>query len=103
MGADEIYIAGFWAGTMSSVFSLGGNWDDGVAGPTNVTVPAGVPNMPVLDGVSTTINNLSLGTGTTLSINGNTLILTGAVTGTGTLSGSSTSRPREQAPRQKAI
>lgn len=67
------------------------NWCGGVPGPsTNITIPSGTVNMPVLPG-NITINDLNLQTNTTLSINGNTLTINGAVSGNGTIIGSNIS------------
>jgi hypothetical protein len=54
-------------------------------------VPAGVTNIPVLTSISPTIGKLNIGSLKTLTIGSNTLTINGAVSGTGTLTGSSTS------------
>ena len=95
MGADEIFIDGFWSGATSTVWdaSVTGNWDNGTipASGVDIVVPAGVTNSPVLTSVSPTIGKLNLGTGKTLTLGSNTLTVNGEITGTGTLTGSATS------------
>jgi hypothetical protein len=95
MGADEIFIDGFWSGATSTVWdaSVTGNWDNGTipASGVDIVVPAGVTNSPVLTSVSPTIGMLNLGTGKTLTLGSNTLTVNGEITGTGTLTGSATS------------
>lgn len=95
IGADEIYVPNLWSGAVSTVWDAvtTGNWDDGVvpAAFADVTIPMGVPNMPAIAG-ATSVNNVTfIGSGATLSLNGQALTITGAVTGAGTLTGSSTS------------
>jgi len=92
IGADQFGAPGFWTGATSTVWNTTTNWDDAVV-PTsgsNITVPAGASNMPALD-MARTVGNLSLGTSTTLNLNGQALTINGAVSGAGTLTGSSTS------------
>jgi hypothetical protein len=95
IGADEIFINGFWTGATSTVWNgtETGNWDDGTlpASGADIVVPAGVTNSPVLTSVSPTIGKLNLGSGKTLTLGSNTLTVNGAITGTGTLTGSATS------------
>lgn len=95
MGADERSFPDLWSGAVSTVWDAvtTGNWDDGVvpAAGNSVTIPAGVPNMPAIAGV-TTVNNITFtGNGATLSLNGQNLQVGGTITGAGTLTGSSTS------------
>jgi hypothetical protein len=93
----EIFAAGtgggpaIWTGGTSAVWSNTGNWLYGVV-PTSTT-DAFIPvtgTQPVLSGAGA-VRNLSLSPSTTLTLNGNTLTINGAITGTGTISGSSTS------------
>ena len=95
MGADEVYIPNLWAGNTSTAWGTNTNWDDANVPPVNqnITIPAGVPNMPALN-AATIVNNLTyLGSSPTLgvSINGQSLTLNGTITGTGQLTGSSAS------------
>jgi hypothetical protein len=95
MGADEIFIDGFWSGASSTVWdaSVTGNWDNGTipASGVDIVVPAGVTNSPVLTSVSPTIGKLNLGTGKNLTLGDNTLTINGTVSGAGRLKGSSNS------------
>ncbi|MBL7703074.1 MAG: hypothetical protein JNM14_12550 [Ferruginibacter sp.] len=95
IGADEIYVPNLWAGTVSTVWDgvTTGNWDDATvpSSGANITIPFGVPNMPVIAN-NTNVGDLTFkGTGATVSLNGQTFTVNGAITGNGTLSGSSTS------------
>jgi hypothetical protein len=92
IGADEVLVANLWTGTTSTAYGTASNWDDSnvPSSGANITIPTGVTNNPVLS-IDRTIGTLALGTGTSLSINGNTLTINGAVSGSGTLTGSSTS------------
>ncbi|MBX2920381.1 MAG: T9SS type A sorting domain-containing protein [Ferruginibacter sp.] len=94
IGADEYKVANLWSGNTSTDWGTNTNWDISIVplSGVDITIPYGVPNMPVLD-ANRTIGNLSFiktGVGT-VDINGKTFTIGGAITGTGTLTGSSTS------------
>jgi hypothetical protein len=92
IGADQFGAPGFWTGETSTDWNTTTNWDN-AAVPTsgaNITVPTGASNMPALD-IARTVSNLALGTSTTLNLNAQIFTINGAVTGTGTLTGSSAS------------
>jgi hypothetical protein len=80
-----------WTGATSTIWSVPGNWDCGSVPSAGdpITIPD-VANDPVLDGNITT-GNISIAAGATLSIGNNTLTLNGALSGTGTITGSATS------------
>ncbi len=81
-----------WTGSVSSNWSTAGNWDDNTAPVSgeDETIASGSANYPVLSG-NTTIGSLSLQSGASLDIGSNLLTINGAVSGAGTLTGSSTS------------
>jgi concanavalin A-like lectin/glucanase superfamily protein len=83
-----------WTGITSSNWSTGSNWTCGNApiSTSNVTIPNVAPTypQPVLTG-NVTINNIADSSGATVGLGGYTLTINGALTGTGTISGSSTS------------
>ncbi|MFM2145824.1 MAG: hypothetical protein RL732_660, partial [Bacteroidota bacterium] len=81
-----------WIGTTSTNWSTGSNWCGGSAplSGSSITIPAGRTNYPVLSG-DVSVADLSIDSGSTLNLNGNRLTITGSVSGTGTLVGSSTS------------
>ncbi len=84
--------SGVWLGTTSNNWSTTSNWC-GSAVPissTNVDISTGVPFQPQLS-ASSLCNNLSLGTGATLTLNGQNLTVSGAFSGAGTIVGSTTS------------
>ena len=81
-----------WAGGGTSNWNTAGNWSFGII-PSNtndVVIPAGNTPYPVLS-ASTIVNNLTINAGTVISIGLNTLTINGAVSGTGTITGSETS------------
>ena len=95
IGADEYHIDSLWSGNVNTIWNVGGNWDNGIMpnSASNVIIPFGVPNMPVLD-ANRTVNDLKFiktGTPFFVDINGKTFTINGTITGTGTLTGSSTS------------
>ena len=81
--------AGTWQGTISSNWSMGGNWSCGFApvATENVIIPSG-GTQPVLSG-DVTVNDIALAG--TISLNGFALTTNGAISGTGTFTGSSAS------------
>ena len=85
-------VAGTWVGLTSSDFNTISNWQNYSVptAATNVTIPTGTPYAPVLS-VSAAINNLSIATGDSLSLNGKTLTINGAVSGNGTIKSTATS------------
>ncbi len=82
-----------WQGTTNTIWGTSTNW---VASPglppsgADITIATIGSNQPVLTG-STTVGPLTLNSGTTLSLAGNTLTLNNAVRGTGTITGSASS------------
>lgn len=86
--------AGYWTGATSSGFHLASNWDalELPTGTTDITIPTGVGNMPVLSQAES-VKNITLQNATTLSLNGHALTVNGNITvaGTGKIIGSSSS------------
>jgi len=80
-----------WTGATSTDFSLASNWLYGLMPSSvnnTVSIPAAVARQPILS-ANTSLAGMVLNG--TLGLNGKTLTLTGAVSGTGSLSGSTTS------------
>ena len=84
--------AGTWLGITSTNFSTASNWQSYSvpASTDNITVGTGTTYLPVLTATST-INNLSLASGTTLGLNGQSLTINGAISGTGTITSTAAS------------
>jgi hypothetical protein len=61
---------------------------------TNVDISTGVPFQPHLSS-SSVCNNLSIGTGANLALNGQNLTVSGSFSGAGTITGSTTSSMRK--------
>ncbi|MBK8608403.1 MAG: hypothetical protein IPL84_00155 [Chitinophagaceae bacterium] len=80
-----------WLGTTNSAWNTTSNWAGGVVPPSGAQITiATVGTDPILPG-PITIGKLMLNAGTTLYIGANNLTMEGAITGTGTLSGSASS------------
>jgi hypothetical protein len=90
--AAILMVGNTWTGATNSDWNTSGNWQCGSV-PTssdNVFIP-NVTTKPVLSG-NIIIGNIMINTGSTLDIGaGNTLTISGAVSGSGTISASSTS------------
>ena len=79
-----------WTGAISSDWNVAGNWSCGIlpALSTTVQIP-NVPNKPVLSaGATGTVKNLTIATGSSLIISGNTLQITGTIANNGTFDAS---------------
>jgi hypothetical protein len=76
---------GLWTGILSTDWHTAGNWDDLVVptASTNVTIPAGVTNMPVVGSSTAYCNNLTLNG--TLTIPDKTVEVAGSLNISGTL------------------
>ena len=79
-----------WVGTTSTDYGVASNWAYGIApaSASDLSIPAAPANQPVL-GSNVALNNIVLNG--SLDLNGHTVTLNGAVTGTGSLKGSATS------------
>jgi hypothetical protein len=89
---DAAFVGYVWNGSVSNVWTNPANWAGCCGVPPNdadVTIATTV-NAPVLPG-AVTIRNLTLNATKNLNIGANTLTITGAIDGTGTISGSATS------------
>ncbi|MBK6422569.1 MAG: hypothetical protein IPF77_10195 [Gemmatimonadetes bacterium] len=78
---------GTWTGAVSTAWTTAGNWSDGQVptAATDVTIPAGPSNMPVL-GTTTGIQSLTVQPGAALTLSGTmTLTLTGDLDDAGNL------------------
>ena len=76
-----------WTGSVDSDWNTTGNWSCGYIPltTTDVTIPD-VPNKPVLSaGVVGTVNNLDINAGSSLTITGNTIQVSGTISNNGTL------------------
>jgi hypothetical protein len=63
--------SGIWLGTASTSWNNASNWCGGVpTSTTNVVIPAGTPNNPVIDVLTASVNNITVDLGATLSFNG---------------------------------
>ena len=83
---------GTWLGITNTNFSAASNWANDAVQSTGaaISIPYGTTYASILS-ANTTVGSLSIASGTTLGLGGNTLTINGAVSGGGTLSGSSTS------------
>jgi Peptidase family M1 domain len=82
-----------WFGTSSTAWNTAANWSGATVPPggADVTIATTGSNQPVLPG-SITVGPLTINGSNTVIMNGNTLTLNNVIRGTGTLTGSPTSR-----------
>lgn len=80
-----------WSGSVSTEWNNASNWNCGVpSSGDNIEIPAALTNYPILDS-SRTIGNLTLDSGATIDLNNSSLTISGTISGTGTLIGSTSS------------
>ncbi|MFY7884982.1 MAG: beta strand repeat-containing protein, partial [Dolichospermum sp.] len=95
IGVDEFIptTTTAWEGNTSTDWATATNWKQSStpSSGTHIIIPGTAINQPVLSG-ATSIGNLTYtGSGSILSVNGNTLTLNGTISGSGFVRGSSTS------------
>ena len=83
--------ANSWTGAASSVWTAAGNWSCGVAPSAgdNVNIPATATGIVLT--ANTTVGNINIASGSSVKLNGFTLIINGTLTGTGIIKGSASS------------
>ena len=65
--------SGIWTGIVNSNWNNAGNWCGGVpTTTTNVIIPAGTVNSPIINISNATVNDINVETGATLAFNGTT-------------------------------
>ncbi len=84
------FTSGLWTGATDSTWTNAANWCSGMvpAGIINLALPAGLKNYPVIND-SVTVNDLYLGSGASIKING-VLTIKGSCQNSGTLSNTGT-------------
>lgn len=76
-----------WKGTVSTDWNAGGNWACGIvpAAGSSIQIPD-VANKPVLStGTASSVNNLTILSGSSLTVSGNTLRISGTISNNGSL------------------
>jgi len=81
-----------WTGATSTAWNVGSNWCSGTtpSSAADIILPTGITNQPLVV-ANTIVGALSIASDATLGLNGNTLTINGAVTGTGQLKSTATS------------
>lgn len=93
ISATDDILAGFvWTGANSTTWSLGTNWVGNTApiDYDDVIIPAGSTRWPILD-VNPIVGDLFIGDDGSVTLNGRSMTIDGALTGTGKFIGSSAS------------
>lgn len=83
----SINPSGTWTGTTNTDWNTTANWCGGTlpSAGTNVTIPTGAPNYPIITTGTASANNISIATGASVIVSGaGVLNLYGAITNTGT-------------------
>jgi fibronectin-binding autotransporter adhesin len=81
----NITISGSWTGAISTNWNVAGNWAcNAVPGlTTNVVIPSGLTNYPVISSGTGMVNNISIQSAASVNINGGTLQIAGVITNSG--------------------
>ncbi|SEL53795.1 hypothetical protein SAMN04488505_102494 [Chitinophaga rupis] len=82
----QLTTATTWTGAVSTSWFVNGNWSTGAipTAATNVTVPSGLTNYPLINTGTATAQDLSIQTGASVTVSSALLQLGGAITSTGT-------------------
>ncbi len=94
-------IPGLWTGVTSTNWNTGSNWCDGVVptSVTNVVINSGTTNQPVINATDAFCNDITINSGTTLSITGaNKLTISGNAINNGSFTASGTSTVNYNSP-----
>ena len=85
--------ANTWVGILSNNYSTAGNWGDAnVPGNgANINIPAGTPYAPIQT-TNITVGNLSIASGASIGLGGQTLTINGVVSGSGSLTSTPASK-----------
>jgi len=90
-GSANIVVTqpGSWLGITSSDWNDTSNWCGGVPlSTTNVTIPAGLINYPVIDTGTSTSNDITIASGASLTVTGAELEINGTIINAGTFTAS---------------
>ena len=73
--------AGLWTGAFNSDYLNSGNWQCGVVPDlnTNVTIPSGVPNYPIISSAIGNANNLTIQSGASLTVSDGNFKVAGTI------------------------
>jgi hypothetical protein len=80
-----------WNGSVSTDWFAGSNWSSGIpTAATDVTIPSGTANPPVINGTGAVCNNLTVNSGASLTISGtNALTISGNFSNSGSFNAGS--------------
>ena len=91
MTKDATFVGYTWNGGTNTAWNTTANWVNTTVPPSGAQVAISTTiNQPILPG-TITVDDLYLSPGSKLNIGNNTLVIKGAITGTGTLTGSAAS------------
>jgi hypothetical protein len=84
--AITIKAPGTWTGALGTGWSTGGNWLCEIVpnATTNVTIPAGLTNYPLLSSGSSPLRNLAIASGASVTVNGGVMQIGGSIVNAGT-------------------
>ena len=75
---------GTWQGTTSADWNNAANWCGGIpTSATNVIIPSGTPNNPVVSTATASSHNITIASGASVTVNGQPLQISGSITNSG--------------------
>jgi len=81
----SVTAPGNWLGVTSTNWSDATNWCGGVPASTaNISIPSGVAYYPVITSGTISVNNISIASGGSVTVNGGTLQIAGTISNSGT-------------------
>ncbi|PUZ22824.1 hypothetical protein DCC81_20595 [Chitinophaga parva] len=86
LAVGELATGAIWTGAVSTSWYVTGNWSSATVPTTitNVTIPSGLVNYPLVNSGEATANNITIQPGATVTVSGATLQIAGVITSTGT-------------------
>ncbi len=80
-----VVAPGTWSGAVNTDWNNSGNWLCGAipTSSTNVTIPGGLSNYPVINLITASVNNINIQNGGAVTINAGTLQIAGNISNTG--------------------
>ncbi|HVI47043.1 MAG TPA: hypothetical protein VM802_19355 [Chitinophaga sp.] len=81
----ELSLGAIWTGAVSTNWYVTGNWSTGIVpvNTTNVTIPTGLLNYPLISTGTAVANNVTIQTGATVTVTGAVFRIGGVITGPG--------------------
>ncbi|TWF45701.1 hypothetical protein FHW36_1011632 [Chitinophaga polysaccharea] len=91
LAVGELSIGAVWTGAVSTSWYVTGNWSPAAipVSVTNVTIPTGLVNYPLINTGTAITNNITIQSGASVTVNGGILQIGGVIANSGTFTATS--------------